>query len=297
MPPYRKRFSKRRFSRSRSKSRGRRPLGGSFMKRARTRAYANIRTGGLLAIERKFSDLAYPATLLSYSPAGVDPNAGGPPATGSQGTWAPPVLSASIYRSAIGTIVTTNCAALNVLGTGDSGSDRDGRQVINDSIHLRGCVTYAANDFGALDTCCAINIVVVLDTQTNGAAPTGGLVFVNPGDSNVVDAGGAVTSLVSGNSPFVNLSNSKRFRILKHIRRIIVPGAICGNGVLNYPSGGFIFAMDIPLKGMKTNYVSDTAMPGATVASIGDNGVFLFAWSDFPNRFLINFNSRLRFRG
>jgi len=291
---YRKRFSKKRFSRSRSTSRRRRPMGGSFMKRAKTRAYANLRTGGLLAIERKFSDLAFAEAVLA-------PAAGSGVPTGGTSDFAPNLIAPNVYRSAIGTVIyplPATFTALNVLGTGDSGSDRDGRQVINDSIHVRGCVTYANSNGATSDMSMQVNIVLVLDTQTNGSGPTGGQVFVNPGDTNT-----GTLRYVNGCEPFVNLANSKRFRILKHIRRLLAPSSISGNAVASYASGGFIYAMDVPLKGMKTNYVADggiaaSGTPGAaTTASIGDNGIFLFAWCDLAGIAVHSFNSRLRFRG
>jgi len=291
MPPFRKRFSKRSYGRSRSSSRRRRPMGGSFMKRARTRAYANLRTGGLLAIERKFSDLAYVETALGVAGgSGAAVNGGSP--TG-QSDYAPGIVGPGLYRTATGLIYSVNHTALNVLGPGDSGSDRDGRQVINDSIHLRGMVSYGASNVTSTDPSTCVNIVLVLDTQTNGGAPGGGAVFVNPGDTNSGSA-----RFAPGSCPFVNLANSKRFRILKHIRRLLVPSAVAQvDSTHAYAAGSFIFAMDIPLKGMKTNYVADTAVTSATVASIGDNGLFLFAWCDVAGVCYLNYNSRLRFRG
>jgi hypothetical protein len=261
------------------------------MKRARTRAYANIRTGGLLAIERKFSDLALTEQAI--------PLAGGSgAATLGLSDYAPPLSVPGVYRSAIGTItfpLPAAFTALNILGTGDSGSDRDGRQVINDSIHLRGQCSFGNTSAGTNDASGVVNIVLVLDTQTNGTGPTGGLVFVNPGDINA----GSVR-YPAGSAPFVNLSNSKRFRILKHIRRVFAPTAMS----TTYPSGSFLWSMDVPLKGMKTNYVSDNAILGngvanaATVASVGDNGLFLFVWTDNQTAGPVySWNCRLRFRG
>jgi len=289
MPPYRRKGYKRGYGRSRSTSRRRRPMGGSFMKRAKTRAFANLRTGGLIAIERKFSDWSTGSINLTNGGTGV--------ASGAASTFSPALAGPEIYRSAIGTIVSPvgtgagTVKACNVLGPNDSGSDRDGRQVINDSIHFRGKVEYDGNtNYGLVNPHVVVNIVCVLDTQTNGAGPSGSGVFVNPGDftANGIDG---------GSSPFVNLSNSKRFRILKHVRRS-VPLVTSGNGTDMRASGGMAFSMDIPLKGMKTNYVSDTQVTTATVASIGDNGVFLFAWiDDVSGRCTFICNGRLRFRG
>lgn len=288
MPPYRRRpFVKKRYARSRSSAR--RPMGSSFMKRARTRAYANIRTGGLLAIERKFSDFA--ATAVGMSPGGNGV------ATGFSSTFSPPVISPNVYRSAVGIITgALSPGALNALGPGDTGSDRDGRQVINDSIHLRGSCQISAVLAGGLVSglgwCPVINVVLVLDTQTNGGVPAGSAVFVNPGDFT---SSGETT----GGNPFVNLSNSKRFRILKHIRRVIEPQcAYLDATPLVQTRAAFNWSMDVPLKAMKTNYVADPTPPAMTSGSIGDNGIFLFAWSNNPvNACSITFNSRLRFRG
>jgi len=285
MPPYRRKGFKRSYGRSRSTSRRRGRMGGSFMKRAKTRAFANLRTGGLLAIERKFHDVALPFTSIPETTTGV--------ATGQPSTWSPSRSEPTAYRSATGTITTVAPVALNVMIAADSGSDRDGRQVINDSIHIRGKVEFNDGiDFGSVNCGTAVNIVLVLDTQTNGGAPAGSAVFVNPGDFTN-------SARDNGSGAFVNLSNSKRFRILKHIRRYIVPDAISGNGTVTYASGGFMYGMDVPLKGMKTNYVVDSStIATATSASIGDNGLFLFAWTDRVTAHMGHcYNSRLRFRG
>jgi len=256
------------------------------MKRAKTRAFANLRTGGLLAIERKFCDWAHGVSTLATGGTGV--------ATTLDSTWAPAVVGPDVFRSAVGKIYSPVApVALNVLGPGDTGSDRDGRQVINDSVHLRGACTYADGfSVSALDASCTINIVLVLDTQNNGGAPTGGLVFVNPGDFTAVGAD-------CGGNPFVNLSNSKRFRILKHIRRVLLPSSQLGTVAANQSTGAFLWSMDVPLKGMKTNYVTDTLnnTGAATSSSIGDNGIYLFAWCNAASTANITYSSRLRFRG
>jgi len=284
---YRRKGFRRGTRRARSTSRRRGSYGApSFMKRAKTRAYANLRTGGLLAIERKFSDFGYAqANLGSGSP-------GGGVATGVASDFAPAILGPRIYRSAVGIITSPTgvVSALNVLGPGDTGSDRDGRQVINDSIHLRGWCEYKDSfNPGAFNGHTVVNLVLVLDTQCNGAAPTGGQVFVSPGDFTA-------NGDQSGSNCFVNLSNSKRFRILKHIKRSISPQCVtlAADGAAQ---GGFLWSMDVPLKGMKTNYVADTAVTTATVASIGDNAIFLFGWASVGSWVAVTYNSRLRFRG
>jgi len=286
---FRRKGYKRSYGRSRSTSRRRRPMGGSFMKRAKTRAYANLRTGGLLAIERKFLDLGYKSTGISNGGTGV--------ANDADSTFSPAVLGPTVYRSATGKIWSPVApVALNVVGQDDTGSGRDGRQVVNDSLHLRGeCHLASTFDASAAPNGAVVNIVLVLDTQTNGGTPAGSAVFVNPGDFTA--AGQA-----SGQAPFVNLSNSKRFRILKHIRRC-VPMQIgwIESGVAFHAQGNFIWSMDVPLKQMKTNFVSDSAYSsagGPSTASIGDNGLFLFCWSNQPaNAVVVQYNSRLRFRG
>jgi len=290
MPPYRRKGYKRSYGRSRSTSRRRRPMGGSFMKRAKTRAYANLRTGGLLAIERKFLDLGRPATGITTGGTGIANNTSGP------NQFSPSNLLPVVYRSATGTILSPLTAdpGLNVIGQDDTGSGRDGRQVINDSIHLRGhCYCDGGSDL-SVGPAPVVNIVLVLDTQTNGAVPAGSAIFVNPCDFTA-------TGTASGQAPFVNLSNSKRFRILKHVRRALNPSVgFADAGGFNYV-GVWTWSMDIPLQQMKTNYVSDAAYASGstpTVASIGDNGLFLFAWSNrAANEVVLQYNSRLRFRG
>lgn len=285
MPPYRKRYAKRSYGRARSMSRRRRPMGGSFMKRARTRAFANLRTGGLIAIERKFHDVA-----MSYKNVPQVTNGVG---TGVASTFSPSRAEPDTYRSATGTITTVAPIALNVLIAADSGSDRDGRQVINDSIHLRGKVDFLdGSDWSTTNAATVVNIVCVLDTQNNGSSPAGSAIFVNPGDFTG-------SGRDNGSGAFVNLSNSKRFRILKHTRRLLAPSGVSGNGTVTRVSGSVVWSMDIPLKGMKTNYVTDSSpIASATAASIGDNGLYLFVWTEHPDGFISHcYNSRLRFRG
>jgi len=292
MPPYRRKGYKRSYGRSRSTSRRRRPMGGSFMKRAKTRAYANLRTGGLLAIERKFLDMSYTTTGLDNGGTGVG--------TGLSSTFSPGNKAPTIFRAATGMIISPlpATAGLNVVPQDDTGSGRDGRQIIQDSIHIRGEVHLnSAASFDVAPGQPIVDIVLVLDTQTNGAAPAGSSIFVNPGDFTG-------NGQSSGQAPFVNLSNSKRFRILKHIRRAVPVSTVFYTGANSIYVGGFIFSMDVPLKQMKTNYVSDAAYAtgapptGPTIASVGDNGLFLFAWTNrVANDVVLGYNSRLRFRG
>jgi len=278
MPPYRKRYAKRSYGRSRSTSRRRRPMGGTFMKRARTRAYANLRTGGLLAIERKFSDLAYPNTLLGN---GV----GGAVVSGGDSTFAPPVLAPTQYRSAIGKIFTVAPTALNVLVVGESGCDRDGRQVINDSIHIRGQVeSRTNNDFGAANCAFTVNIVLVLDTQTNGAQLNSEDVFKNTGAADALNA-----------DPVKNLLFGSRFRILKsQVYDLTPPGAMVASA--NYASNGVRRDFDwyIPFKGgLPVNLNAGTT---ADVANVIDNSLHVVAFATLASS-VIGYNARIRFQG
>jgi len=82
---------------------------------------------------------------------------------------------------------------LNLIPQGDTAVTRDGRECYIRSIHLRGYVNLPLN---AGISSCVIRMMLVLDTQANGAYP-------------------AFADVVNGVNGFNNLDNSKRFRILK----------------------------------------------------------------------------------
>lgn len=240
----------------------------------------NARIGGYLGIEKKYIDYEYNAAI-SNAVAGSEAD----PAT---------------------------ALALNSIAQGDGPTDRDGRQVTLKSVHLRGMIrtnadivdpdtaTGAANGF-------VVKLVLLLDTQTNGAQFNAEDVFVEPSN-------GTLASFT-----FRELQHQKRFRVLKDLM-LTVPAAtatrIAGQSENNSPttpnnfdtSAVLVparmvpFEMNHEFKGvgkneLKTIYTGNTA----TVASISDNSLHLMAVkvdeASGASAYILSYVSRVRFVG
>jgi len=115
----------------------------------------NVRTGGFLGKELKFLDQEVAATSIVATVASseVDP-------------------------------ATTN--TLNAVAQGDGPSDRDGNRYIMKSVHVRGYINWGvlvAGSTPAADT--FIRLLVLMDTQTNGAQFNAEDVLVDPSSANL----------------------------------------------------------------------------------------------------------------
>jgi len=233
----------------------------STMSRARALRVLQYRTAGLLGIEKKFYD-SFRTTFTLPAPS----DCGGGEATPSVG----------------------DC--LNCPAQGDGESQRDGRQISMDSINIKGVVdindaTTGANASSLPD----IFIALILDQQTNGVRYDSEDVFVNPG---------GITQCAT--QPFVDLSRTKRFRVLKvvHIKSCEWAGNVQPNtdaGGSDERQGATIgFSIYQKLGGMKVNFTGTTS----DIANIADNSLHLCAYaSDASMVPLLRYNSRLRFMG
>ena len=173
--------------------------------------------------------------------------------------------------------------ALNTVTQGDGESQRDGRRMSMASIHIKGRVTQAA----LINQAQGIvpgnwMVALVLDKQTNGAQLNSEDVFTNPAAS----ANLAIR-------PFRNLQFQDRFRVLAIRTGQFKDPSMTHDGT-NIEVGGMgvNFEMNVALKGMKTTFTGTTE----TIANITDNSLHMIAYQGGA-ALLLNYNSRLRFRG
>jgi len=180
---------------------------------------------------------------------------------------------------------------LNCPAQGDTEVNRDGRQITMESINIKGVVQVAAQaNQTAADVIPDVFIALVLDKQTNAAQLNSEDVFENPSAS---------ASLAS--SPFLNLSYTRRFKVLKTVKVTAqqIAGAIqpAFDGTNLEQQGAQIpWSMFCDLKNLKTNFLSGETT--SVVAAIADNSLHIIAYASgaglMPNLY---YNSRLRFRG
>lgn len=217
----------------------------------------NLRTAGFLGIEKKFMD-------TNNSGAGIPPDA---------------VAGAEMDN--------TTMLCLNGIAQGDGESQRDGRKVTITRIDVHGTVVYRhpSTEDNALPE---VRILLVLDTQTNGAQFNSEDVLVTGGEA------------VEG---FRNLQHSTRFRVLAEtwVKPRGSGDAIAYNSTATdeivrctdyrFP---FKFGKDLNLS---VTY-KDT---GATVASITDNSLHIMAIKGGGNygsgQPTLAYSSRIRFVG
>lgn len=220
------------------------------------RAPTNYRTGGFEGLEKKFVDYEYVGGNMSHTVAGseVDP-------------------------------ATVNC--LNAVAQGDGESQRDGRRCTITSVHVSG---YIRRQRQALSSDAAVavrvKLVLLLDTQTNGAQFNAEDVFVEP------------TNGVLASCTFRNLQYQKRFRVLG--TKIITLNPQSGAGphidYLHWGEGMEAFEFHKEFKsGLEVNHSGTTA----AVSSITDNSIHLMAVVDESNtgHAMLSYVSRVRFIG
>lgn len=216
----------------------------------------NLRTGGFTGIEKKFYDVALVQTALT-SPTD---------ATG-------------------GEVNPSGSVGLNTVAQGDGESNRDGRKMFMQSIHLNGVIEQPAQtNQTAADTSPDVFIALVLDTQANSA-------FANSEDVYKNQAGNAALAA----SPYRNLEYVSRFRVLAWKRMRLRQPTVVYDGT-NVEQGGTKtpFSFNVNLKGMPVTFKGTTA----DIANITDNALNLIAYTnDTSTAPTISYNSRLRFTG
>lgn len=220
----------------------------------RQRAPANARTGGFSGVELKYIDNGLDdATLLD-----------------------------SAWTGALHDPTTVNCLFATKQGTGPT--DRDGRKLIIKSIFVRGNVKLA-HDAGAAGADATVaRVLLVQDTQTNGAQ-------LNP--IHVMASG-----VGTGVHQFRNLEYSKRFRVLGDKTMVLNPQSSSGDTATVRAgevkkSFSFFLKCNIPVT------YNATADP-ADISQIMDNSFHILAMGDDASpagSLKLSYNCRARFVG
>ena len=275
---YRSSSKRRRYSRARTYRRkwsgGRVPSAS----RKKLRAVANLRTGGLLGIEKKFFD-----TKFNTGSATVPPSPA-PPKLGHALKDSP--LPMDAVNGTAGGAGVTSCYYLNCPAVGSASYQRDGRVIRNHTIEIQGRIDFAmANEqYGYLPTAC---IALVLDTQCNGVTPA------SKGDNVYQDIGGGLTV------PMRVMSDTTRYRVLA-FKRVIARSVGLTKGVGGDSSFNGLFSANFKMfrkLGFKTNFKTDKQIAGPD--AIVDNGIFIMAWENdaTSDNLTLTLSCRLRFTG
>lgn len=208
--------------------------------------FRNVRTGGALGIEMKYQDTTYALAAISA-------------------TWA-------------GGEAETNTYGLICPDQGAGASQRDGNQIIIKSIMIRGHFQRASNGDNADCGNPAVNtLIVVLDTQTNGAQLAAEHVMVDAGQEA---------------HQFRNLLYRKRFRVLARITRSIMDVVAFTDGANTGSCAGNIKTFEIYRRvNIPVNFVSSTP----AVADIADNSIHVICAGAASD--LLTYQSRVRYVG
>lgn len=173
---------------------------------------------------------------------------------------------------------------LNTVAQGDGESQRDGRQIMMKSIHVKGVIRIDERNAATQPIILpVIYIALVWDKQANGAVLASENVFTNPGAVAVLGA-----------SPFRNLEYTKRFVVLQSTT-IEIPNIPATGGTNDQDTYG----VTIPFKfNKKFNIPCNFNNTTANIANIVDNTLNIVAFaSDNAFGTEIAYNSRLRFVG
>lgn len=214
-----------------------------------------------IAIEKKFLDNSLVNTALatstSYTGAELDP-------------------------------ATTLC--LTAPAQGDGGSNRDGRQIIGKSVHIRGQIYMLPNEDEILNPPIAnhVHIAVVLDTQTNNAQLNSEDVYTNPAADASVNT-----------FPLRNMNFAKRFKILREQEFVFENRNYDRSGANVYGGAGRSASFDwfIPLNDLKINFNSTTT---GVIGNVLDNSIHVVGITNATGvggAPTISYVSRFRFLG
>lgn len=171
---------------------------------------------------------------------------------------------------------------LNGISQGDGEQNRDGRAYTILSIHIRGYVLFGAQI--AATTADHVRLLLILDTQTNGAQFNAEDVLDNASGDNDLQT-----------VAFRNLEYTQRFRVLQDftIRKPVQAQSAGGNNTINSTAATKPFVCNYKFKkGLK---VLSTGTAG-TVANIVDNSLHMIAIS-VNNTNTLRYISRVRFVG
>lgn len=146
-------------------------------------------------------------------------------------------IAAAVYGADTAGTVT----ALNLTAVGDDNTSRDGRQILNKSIHIQGQL-FMTDDSGGPNLA---RMLLVWDSQPNGAIAV------------VTDVLTASNS-VSG----TNLNNRERFRIIRDLR--LSQGTVSNTATQAFSNSDNTYMINeyVKLNDMKTTYKGTTAVIG-----------------------------------
>lgn len=150
----------------------------------------------------------------------------------------------------------TAVPSVNLIATGDTSVNRDGYHTMCKNLQIRAAVTHlpAASVTGSSSV---VHIWVVLDRQSNGAAP----VFADVFSSTV------------GRACMRNLDNINRFKILEHWKHAFTPAA---GATTAYCQTATCWETYIKLKGLQIDFDAATS----AITSVTGNNICILAGSD-----------------
>jgi len=198
------------------------------------------------------------------------------------------VKSLDLASTQYGISTTATITPLNLIRAGTSFFNRIGRKISMKSLHIK-CFLTAVRTAG-FDYA---RIMVVYDSQTNGAVPTIADIL-----QDCDQAGTNSTSSLSS----ANLNNRDRFRIIMD-ERVVLPAITVAGGVVTAegspdPMQKFIdLDRFIPLKGYSTVYKADSSP--AVIGDIATGGLYfvtLGAQASGSEGYNAYMSSRLRYR-
>ncbi len=176
----------------------------------------------------------------------------------------------------------TTALAVSSIAQGDGESQRDGRKCELLSCHLKGTATLASNEAQANPgESTVLRLILVLDKQTNGAQ---------------LNAEDVVTATTLDVNAWRNLQNSQRFRILKDVRMDINFTQHTQEAVNDFSYANQVKSWEMHVVFKKPIVVNHTGTT-AVVTSIADNSIHLIGVSTSTAQCVINYVSRVRFRG
>lgn len=226
------------------------------------RAQQNVRTGGLLGIEKKYLDCN--RTLLTLT--------------------APTDIAGSEISPTAGTGGCVGC--LSSPGTGSAFNQRDGAKIQLKSILVKGMILVPPQlDQSGMDTACIVTVALVMDTQTNGATLDSESVYTNPGGQAAQNC-----------NVLRNVSFTERFKVLK-MTQFTLPQVSASYDGTNIEVSGTSIPFTLSSK-LNATVKFTSGSTTADVANVIDNSLHIIAWvNNTAYGAQIGYNSRLRFMG
>ncbi len=171
--------------------------------------------------------------------------------------------------------VILNTSSINLIAQGTSESERIGRKCTVRNINWRGTLTLIGAS--TIGTNAIVRLILVLDKQCNGAAPT------------------VLGVLESANyQSFNNLSNKGRFQTLSDQQYVLNPQASAGNGTANDSAPVNLQFACYKKVGIDLEFDSTTG----AITEIRSNNLFILAISAASTaNFTLDSKVRLRFEG